>query len=288
MISGVLVVDKPSGPTSHDVVAAARRRLKTREIGHAGTLDPMATGVLVLAIGEGTKLVPYLSAAEKAYEATVTLGVGTDTLDARGTPTARAPVPADLATRVEAALDGERRRTAQMPPAYSAIHADGERAHAKARRGEEVSLAPREVSVRALDLVALGESAIDLYVVVSKGYYVRALARDLALALGTVGHLSRLRRTRSSPFDVAEACAPDAPDLASRVIPLAAAATRALPCVTLSDEGVRRARVGQPVPIEALDRVLSDPCAWLDARGALVAIGRIEGGVGRVVRGFCG
>src|SRR4051812_37025552 len=136
--------------TSHDVVAKMRRSLATREIGHAGTLDPMATGVLVLAIGEATKLVPYLTASDKEYEATVSLGVGTDTLDADGKETARENVPNDWRVSLDAALEEERKRTMQLPPVYSAIHAKGARAHELARRGEVVELDERPVRVLEL------------------------------------------------------------------------------------------------------------------------------------------
>jgi len=206
--------------TSHDVVAKARRWFGTREIGHAGTLDPMATGVLVLAIGEATKLVPYLSASDKEYEATITLGVETDTLDADGKEKSRAPVPATWTTSLDAAVEEERKRTMQLPPIFSAIHAQGARSHERARRGEIVELDERPVRVLSLDVVATRAESLDVRMVVSKGYYVRALARDLAARLGTVGHLTALRRVRSGTFTLADAGA---------IIPLVTAATRVLP-----------------------------------------------------------
>ena len=173
----MLVVDKPRGLTSHDVVARARRALGTREIGHAGTLDPMATGVLVLAIGEATKLVPWLTALDKSYEATIALGVETDTLDADGAETARAAIPDDVrallarssgaagAPPLCAALDRERARSAQVPPAFSAIRTGGERAFARARRGEAVALAERDVAVRRLEVVGWSAEPPELHVV---------------------------------------------------------------------------------------------------------------------------
>lgn len=279
-MDGVVVVDKPRGPTSHDVVRALRKKLGTREAGHAGTLDPMATGVLVVAVGEGTKLVWWLTAGDKSYEATVQLGVATNTLDADGEPTARAPVPADVAARLPAVLDAERARTLQVPPAFSAIHAGGERAHERARRGEAVVLAPRPVAVRALE-ARLDAALLHVTVTASKGYYVRALARDLAAALGTVGHLASLRRTRAGPFDLGDASPADAP----AVLPLAVAAARALPATLLSDAGARDARHGRPVALAELSRAVEGPAAWLHA-GALVAVGEIREGAGRVLRGF--
>jgi tRNA pseudouridine55 synthase len=229
----VLVVDKKRGPTSHDVVSRARRLLGTSRVGHAGTLDPMATGVLVVLVGEATKLSPYLTAHDKRYFATVSLGAATDTLDAEGTITARAAIPAALASELErltavdraslddalvateaptlaAALVAERGRTEQIPPAYSAIQLDGQRSHDRARRGESVDLPPRPVGVLSLRVVEvrLGEPTapeLDIELSVHKGYYVRSFARDLGDRLGVPAHLSSLRRLSSGPFHIAEA-----------------------------------------------------------------------------------
>jgi len=302
--SGVLVVDKPRGPTSHDVVARVRRALRTKAVGHAGTLDPMATGVLVVAVGEATKLVLYLTAADKAYEATIALGVATATLDADGDVTARAPVPDDWPARLDAALAAERARDAQVPPAFSAIQTNGVRAYDLARRGEAVDLAPRPV--RVVDLTALAARrdppAVDLAITTAKGYYVRALARDLAAALGTVGHLTALRRTRSGAFTVAEA-APLDDGLAARLVPLPDAARRALPIARLTPAGVIDARAGRPVAaadlaVEGAAALVAPsehgaeeegarPYAWLDEAGDVVAVGAVASdGRGRVLRGF--
>jgi tRNA pseudouridine55 synthase len=281
LTSGVVIIDKPSGPTSHDIVARIRKKLKTREVGHAGTLDPMATGVLVVAIGEATKLVPYLTASDKTYEATIQLGIETDTLDAEGKEISRAPIPSELS--LDEALEAERRRTKQIPPSISAIHVDGQRAHERARRGELVELEPRDVEVRSLDLVRAHTDTIDLILTVSKGYYVRALARDLAHALGTVGHLTRLRRTRSGSFDLEDACTIDSE---LEILALAKAASRALPTATLTTKGTADAKNGRPISLEDIHPQAPTPHAWLDESGALVAIGEIQEGVGRVLRGF--
>ncbi len=284
--SGVVVIDKPTGMTSHDVVARARRALGTREIGHAGTLDPMATGVLVLAVGEATKLVPYLSAADKEYEATVALGVATDTLDADGRETSRAPVPEAWRDALDDALEGERARLSQLPPIFSAIHAKGARSHELARRGEAVELAERPVRVIELCATATHERSLDLRLVVSKGYYVRALARDLAERLGTVGHLSALRRVRAGAFALRDAVPLAALSKETPLVPLAAGAARVLPTATLTEAGVGHARAGRKVPLEDLSTQDPGEHAWLTQSGALVAIGRIEDGAGRVTRGF--
>jgi tRNA pseudouridine55 synthase len=303
--SGVLVIDKPRGPTSHDVVAKLRRALGTREVGHAGTLDPMATGVLVVLVGEATKLAPYLTAEDKEYDATIELGTETDTLDAEGKVTEEAPVPeptraALRGTRpplhpvLEAALAKERARTEQVPPAFSAIQKDGERSHTRARRGEVVTLEPRAVRVTSLEALGAGlEPApwITVHTRVAKGYFVRSLARDLAKELGTVGHLIALRRTRSGSFTLDEAVPADTPadEMIARLLPLGIAAARALPVARLTEVGVRDARAGRAVRRDDLDARDKGPSAWVDAKGALVAVGEVDAdGVGRVVRGFRG
>jgi tRNA pseudouridine55 synthase len=304
--SGVLVVDKPRGPTSHDVVARVRRALRTRHVGHAGTLDPMATGVLVIAVGEATKLVPWLTAADKAYEATIRLGIETDTLDADGKEVARAALPAGLAAALaalpaaaavlEEALAVERARATQVPPAYSAIRVEGARAHELARAGLlEAALPPRPVAVRTLE--AVGGRVVELpgadpdveltvRVEASKGYFVRSLARDLAASLGTLGHLTALRRLRSGAFTIADAVAADAvgPDA---LFSVADAAARALPVSVLADAGVRAVLYGQRVAPEHIVDPHRTPSAWLDASRTLVAVGECEAdGSGRVLRGF--
>jgi len=286
---GVLVVDKPRGPTSHDVVARVRRALRTKAAGHAGTLDPMASGVLVVAVGEATKLVAYLTAADKTYEATLALGVATATLDADGDVKGRVPVPDDWLARIDAALAAERARTTQIPPAFSAIQTGGVRAYDRARRGEAVDLAARPVRVVDLAVTAARTDppALDLVVTAAKGYYVRALARDLAAALGTAGHLTALRRTRSGAFAIDDAAPLDAPDLASRLVPLADAARRALPACRLTPRGVEDARAGRPIADTDADPVAPGPHAWLDTAGDLIAIGEIAAdGRLRVLRGI--
>jgi tRNA pseudouridine55 synthase len=298
-LTGVLVVDKPAGPTSHDVVARVRRTLRTREVGHAGTLDPMATGVLVVAVGEATKLVPWLTTERKRYVTTVALGAETDTLDAQGRVLSTVEPGSDLRAALAAAdpspllvnaVDLERQRTSQVPPSFSAIHAGGERAYAKARRGEDVVLEPREVTVHEIAIVSTSADppSVTLALEVSKGYYVRSLGRDLARALGTVGHLSSLRRTRSGSFDIAEAIALDAPELfESRLLALPVAAARVLPAARLTEAGVAHARCGRPVPASELEGMTPGTTAWFSPEGTLVAIGDLDAeGQGRVLRGF--
>ena len=285
------------------MVAVVRRARKTREVGHAGTLDPMATGALVLAIGEATKLVPYLTDAAKEYEARIALGSETDTLDAMGKVVAEREIDRELraalgaATQplppaIQTAVDAEIARTSQTPPRYSAIHTDGERAYAKARRGETVVLEARPVRVHELVVTAMSseEAFLEVTVKADKGYYVRSLARDLAHGLGTLGHLTALRRIDSGGFSIASALPLHSPReaLAERIISLPEAARRALPALVLTDEGVREARFGRRVPFELLasGEARDVPSAWFDQAGVLVAIGVWEENGGRVLRGF--
>jgi len=298
--SGALVIDKPERLTSHDVVARARKLLHTRRIGHAGTLDPMATGVLVLLVGEATKLVPFFTAHDKRYDARVVFGLSTDTLDREGQAVTVAEPPSwlrdelaaaargEAAPRIEAALASERARTLQAPPAFSAIKVGGQPSYARARAGEEVDLAERAVAVRSLEVVGADADAerpwLDLSLCVSKGYYVRSLARDLGAHLGTPSHLGALRRTASGPFTLSAATQLDAGAEAQRaaLMPLAAAAEAALPRARLSREGARKARLGQPLREEDFDELPSpqaahDVAAWFDEEGRLIAVGQALG-----------
>jgi len=301
---GVLVVDKPVGPTSHDCVGKARRKLGTRRVGHAGTLDPMASGVLVLLVGEGTKLGPYLTAHHKSYRARVTFGVATDTLDREGQETASSEIPAWLSDELAAiargeapgprlaeAFRGELARTAQIPPAFSAIKIDGRRSYDRARKGEEIAMPEREVTLRAIAAAgadaALDHPFLDLDLDVSKGYYVRSFARDLGARLGLPSHLGALRRTASGPFTLDRAVGLDDVQ-ASALVPVPTAATEALAPGRLTDEGAIRAHHGKA--LSEADFVLLPPVgeasAWLDAAGRLVAIGTRQASEFIAHRGF--
>ncbi len=232
-LDGLVLVDKPAGWTSHDVVAKARRLFGQPRIGHTGTLDPFATGLLVLCLGQATRLAEYLTAHEKEYTGEVVLGIETDTADSDGEVTRRAPVPdlgpADL-ERLAAAFTG---RLAQVPPAHSAVKVGGQRAYALARKGEAVELAPREVEVFSLELAMAGRDRLTLRVRCGPGTYVRALARDIGRAIGCGAHLAALRRTRSGPFRVGEAYTLEA-------LERLAAAGRAGDAVLPADEGMLR------------------------------------------------
>ena len=203
--SGILVIDKPTGPTSFDVVARVRSTLKTPKVGHTGTLDPLATGVLPICIGSATKLAGYLTEGDKTYEATVRLGESTDTQDAQGTILQKREVVDLTPARLEATLQRFRGPILQIPPMYSAVKVDGKRLYELARKGQEVERAPRPVTVYAFELLEFGVPEIRIRVRCSKGTYVRTLAHDLGEALGFGAHLTALRRTQSGPFSIAEA-----------------------------------------------------------------------------------
>lgn len=295
---GTLVIDKPRGPTSFDMVARARRVLRTREVGHAGTLDPMATGVLVLAFGEGTKLVPYLTAASKRYVADVALGVETDSLDADGVVTRTEDVPRfdeDTLERIRATLLD---RTEQIPPMVSALKVDGERLYEKARRGEQLELPPREVRIHALTITPIDERSIRLEVEASKGFYVRALARDVAAELGTLGHLTALRRLASGALTIDQAI--DGSLLGDREHPptdeareRVRAHVRALEAsvgdlVAHSFEAPEVAHVthGRAFPAPEALAEARTPIACFDEAGRLIAVAEVVEGLVKVRRGF--
>lgn len=208
-LSGLLLVDKPAGMTSHDVVSIVRRATGEGRVGHAGTLDPGATGLLVVLVGPAARLTPFLSAADKVYDAEITFGIATDTDDADGSVIAEAPVDprTGSADHARTVLDGLLGPSIQMPPAFSAIKVDGKVAHRAARSGEPLTLEGRPITVFSAELLGIAEAPVRWRVRfrVSKGTYVRALARDVGLACGSVAHLSALRRVASGALTVDEA-----------------------------------------------------------------------------------
>jgi tRNA pseudouridine55 synthase len=277
--AGILLVDKPGGMTSHDVVARARRALGTRKIGHAGTLDPMATGLLVLGVEGATRLLTFIVGLDKTYEATIRLGVTTDTDDADGTAIATTDAASLASEAIGAALEPLRGRISQVPSTYSAIKVDGKRAYDLARAGAEVELKAREVTVSRFDIIAerrsateTGEAVIDLDVVVdcSSGTYIRALARDLGAALGVGGHLTALRRTRIGPFEVADAALADAIGESPLAAPAEVAAA-VLGRIDVTAEEARDLRHGKRLA-GAAARLPASPAAAIDPAGVLVGI----------------
>jgi tRNA pseudouridine55 synthase len=292
LLSGVAVVDKPRGVTSHTVVAQARRLFGRKDVGHAGTLDPMATGVLLVLVGQACKLSGYLTADSKRYAAEVYFGRSTDTLDAEGQTTGEAPLTAEQLSMaaVTAALDGERARTEQTPPAVSAIKVAGERAYALARKGRAPELPPRPVQVLELRVTELQPPILRCELLVSKGYYVRSLARDLGERLGAPAHLSALRRLASGPFGIEQAT-PWPAAVPPKLLGLAEAATSVLPaCRIKTEDAVLRARQGKllrPEDFSELPLTTSaeGAAAWLSPEGELVALGTTRDEL-KVLRGF--
>lgn len=252
--SGLVVVDKSGGMTSHDVVARVRRIARTRRVGHAGTLDPMATGVLVVGVERATRLLGYLSSSTKRYTATIRLGQTTITEDAEGEVTASydaSSVTRDQVASAMAKFEGE---IAQVPSAVSAIKVDGQRAYARVRAGQQVSLKPRLVTISQCELLAirgLGTPLVDCDVTVtcSAGTYVRALARDVGEAVRVGGHLTALRRTQVGPFDITEASSLDT--LAAIEHPISISLTEAVSTVfprrEVSSADAQRLRNGIPL-----------------------------------------
>lgn len=245
---GFVLVDKPRGPTSHDVVDVVRRALGVRRVGHGGTLDPPATGLLVLAVGPATRLLQYMQPLPKTYEFSCALGVRTTTGDAVGEVVARAEVSVSPA-QVRAAAAAFVGEIDQVPPAVSAVKVGGERAYAKARRGEDVRLEPRRVTVHRLDVRRISADAFDAVVECSSGTYVRSLAVDIGERLGCGAHVVDLRRTAVGHLRVDDAVAPDAVDPAAlRGVEDVLAH---LPRVEVDADGARRAASGQRLPVDA-------------------------------------
>jgi tRNA pseudouridine55 synthase len=268
---GVVLVDKPAGMTSHDVVAIARRALGGRRVGHTGTLDPFATGLLVLLVGSATRLQPYVEGEPKVYDATIRFGVETDTGDPTGDAVRDAPIPPEPA--VENAIAALTGAIEQIPPAFSAKQVKGIRAYDAARRGQPLDLSPASVVVHWWQVRSRNGAEWHVTIACSGGTYIRSLARDLGVLSGSAAHLTALRRTRSGHFDVGDAVAIDALR-AGRVTPLAArSAVPGLPAEELSPDDETRVAHGQPVPATTA----GVRAALLGGDGALLAIADRDG-----------
>lgn len=284
MAGGLVLVDKPEGPTSFDVVARVRKVMATREVGHCGTLDPLATGVLVVAVGSWTRLVRLLTADDKRYTATISFGTSTTTDDREGEVLNRGDLAGLHEAGVRAALDGMRGPQLQVPPSYSAIHVGGERAYAKARRGERVVVAPREVIIHDASLVSFvrGESSATVVIDVrcGKGTYIRALARDLGERLGVPAHLASLRRTESGAYTVRDTV--PLADLTSTALRTELAVVRGVPLLEVSPADAQA--LGQGKRVSTTAQLHATTLAHVGER--LVALVRMEEGALVVERGF--
>jgi tRNA pseudouridine55 synthase len=274
---GLIVVDKPAGMTSHDVVARIRRLAKTRRVGHGGTLDPMATGVLIIGVNRATRLLTYVIGSGKSYAATIRLGESTVTDDAEGDVTATAAAGHLTDEAIRAELAGQVGEIDQVPSAVSAIKINGERAYKRVREGETVEIPARRVTIHHLDVLAVRRPAdrdvidVDIDVSCSSGTYIRAIARDLGATLGVGGHLTALRRTAvgEMTLDVASTLAEleeRAPDVIG--LPLAEAARRSFPQRTATEEETRVLRHGGPLAAVGID----GPYAVFDPAGEVLAI----------------
>jgi len=283
-VSGWLVVDKPAGPSSNAVVNKVRWALGAQKAGHAGTLDPAATGVLAVALGEATKTVPFVTDALKCYRFLVRFGIQTTTDDAEGTPIAtsdRRPSDAEIG----AALSAFRGEILQVPPQFSAVKVAGERAYDLARAGEAMDLAPRPLWVERLEMVERPDPDHALFeMVCGKGGYVRAIARDLGAALGCLGHVAWLRRLWSGPFHADRAIAfaeverlAGSPDLDRWLQPLELA-LEGLPRVEATGEGAARLKHGNPGAVVPQGPLGWDAPCWATWQGRAIAVGRHRGG----------
>ncbi len=288
-IDGVLPVDKPEGPTSHDIVTLARRSLGERRIGHTGTLDPFASGLLLLCIGRATRLAEFLTGLDKSYEAVAKLGVATDTEDRLGSVVSESADWRDLSrAQIEAGLAGFLGDTEQVPPQFSAKKVGGEAMYHKARRGERVRLEPCPIRIDDIELLGMDLPEVCFRVRCSSGTYVRSLSRDLGEALGVGAHLTSLRRTSVGQFEVDRALSPEELQDPARVStawidPLVAVGH--LPRIEVDARAARDLRHGRRVPSPEAGGSDLDPVA-VSMGAELVAVGVISGGVLRPAKVF--
>lgn len=292
---GLLLLYKPGGITSHDLVAQVRRALNTRKVGHAGTLDPMATGLMLVGVGDATRLLTYLVGEDKLYDATVRFGVSTSTEDAQGEVTAvadQARVRALTYDDLGAALATQRGTFAQVPSAVSAIKVDGKRSYQRVREGEDVQLAPRPVTVYELELresrtqeLEDGTTVVDvgLRVRCSSGTYVRAIARDLGAYLGVGAHLVALKRIEVGPFNLDDATTVQEPNLAAHLIPPAEVATARFPSILLDSQQAQALRNGRSILAPAEIAETTGPIAALASPSALIGLIEVHDGRTRIL-----
>jgi tRNA pseudouridine55 synthase len=280
-MDGLLIIDKPEGITSHDVVARVRRILKTKRVGHTGTLDPFATGVMVILIGKATRLAQFLDKDVKEYEATVRLGFETDTGDRTGSPKSQVPSPKSCAiAEIESTLQEFVGEIEQIPPMYSAKKIEGKKLYELARQGKEVERKPAKIRIDRLELIPGPENKeqndLGLRVVCSAGTYIRTLAEDIGRKLGTGAHLEELRRKRSGRFDISQSTTLDAleklDDPKSLLIPIEQAVSN-LPEIVLSPERVEKTKNGLSTRFESAELADGQPMRMHTESGKLIAVG---------------
>lgn len=286
-VSGILLVDKPQGITSHGVVSRTRKLAGTRKVGHAGTLDPMATGLLVLGLNSSTRLLTYLVGLDKEYFATIRLGASTTTDDAEGEIVASVNASGLERARVEEHIEPLRGDIEQVPSSVSAIKVDGKRAYDRVREGEIVELKSRAVTVSAFDVLDVHSEGtftdVDVRVECSSGTYIRALARDLGSALGVGGHLTALRRSRVGPFDVSRAATLDDLEPAEQLLTPADVATQLFAPLHVSQSHVTDLVHGKRISVDGADR---GPLAAIAPDGTLVGLVAVSAGVAKSIINF--
>ena len=279
--NGFVVIDKPGGITSHDVVAKIRRALNTKKVGHAGTLDPMATGVLVLGVNDGTKFLSFITDGKKRYEATICLGASTVTDDKEGEILSTADVSSIKDDVIRFELAKFVGRIMQRPSSVSAIKVDGVRSYDRVRKGEQVELPPREVEIYELKVVAIRRDSkleIDIDVQCSAGTYIRAIARDLGVVLGVGGHLTALRRTEVSPFTLDDVSPLEEP----QVRPLKESLEGVMPSRLLNEDLIREVRFGRFISASPFE----GPGIAIDAANNVIAIIENHGEEARPINVF--
>ncbi|MFI6325942.1 tRNA pseudouridine(55) synthase TruB [Nonomuraea sp. NPDC050556] len=280
--SGLIIVDKPADWTSHDVVGKLRGIAGTRRVGHAGTLDPMATGVLVIGVEKATRLLGHLALTEKVYEATILLGVTTNTDDAEGEVLATTPVDvaeADIRAGI-AALTGP---IMQVPPQVSAIKVNGERAYKLARAGEEVELKARPITVHSFEVTSIDGPSIRATIRCSSGTYIRSLARDLGAGLGVGGHLTSLRRTSVGPYGLAQARTIEQLGQECTILPIGDAVSAAFPRRDVTEEEARVVSHGGRLPVAGIGK---GPIGVFGPDGALLALVEEQGRIAKPLAVF--
>lgn len=291
--SGLILIDKPAGLTSHDVVARVRRAAGTRKVGHAGTLDPMATGLLIVGLNSSTRLLTYIVGADKEYLATIRLGAASTTDDAEGELSEAAEQEALDAVAAEAIAAGIAELTGeieQVPSSVSAIKVDGKRAYARVRAGEQVELKARSVTVAEFELLETrrepGAIDLDVRVVCSSGTYIRSLARDLGAGLGVGGHLTALRRTRVGAFHVRDAHDLATLDPAAVLVPAVDAATRLFERLDLTEQQAIDLTHGRRIHVADREGPGGEPVAAVAPNGALVGLVEFRGKEARTLVNF--
>ena len=268
---GILLIDKPNGMTSHDAVYIVRKRLGTKKVGHAGTLDPIATGLLVMAVGPATRFLRYLELEPKVYQFTARFGIETDTYDSDGEPVRERPMPPDLENRIRASLIHFLGDIQQLPPAFSAVKKEGRPLYEYARKGVAVEREPRDVTIYELEASAVRGDEADFRCVCSGGTYIRTLAHDLGAIVGCGAHVVALRRTRTGRFSVEDAVSPQDATI-ERLIPLAEA-LEPMPVLRLKEGQLRLIRHGNflKVPSAPNERL----AALTDEDGEVVCVARV-------------